>query len=63
MKRNSLLLNKNLSAKGENYKLVSSNFYINLDQNLMNSLFPNVIFILMYPLKDKIKKISDLYCF
>ena len=44
MKRNSFLLNKNLSAKGENYKLVSSNFYINLDQNLMNSMFPNCDF-------------------
>ena len=41
MKRNSLLLNKNFSAKGENYKLVSSNFYFILNQNLMNFMFPN----------------------
>ncbi len=44
MKGNSLLLNKNLSAKGENYKLVSSNFYFILDQNLINFMLTNCDF-------------------
>ena len=35
---------KNLSAKGENYKLVSTNFYFILDRNLMNFMFPNCDF-------------------
>ena len=51
MKINSLLLNKNLSAKVENYKLVSSNFYLILDQNLMNFMFTNCDFYFDVSLK------------
>jgi len=56
MKRNSLLLNKNHSVKVENYKLVILNFYFIKDRNLMNFYFPILIFILMYLLKEPIKK-------
>jgi len=42
--KNSLLLYRNLSAKGEYYKLLSSNFYFILDQNLINFMFANCDF-------------------
>ena len=36
---NSLLISKNFIAKGQNYKLVNSNFYLNLEQNLIKLIF------------------------
>ncbi len=63
MNRNSLILNKNLRAKGENYKQVSSNFYFILDQNLIIFMFPNFDFCSDVSFNDIFKKNSDFYCF
>jgi len=57
MKRNFFLLNENFCAKGENYKLLNSNFYFILDQILMNFMFPDCDFYSDISFKRYNKKI------